>query len=46
MASRIVQNSLLSAISGGSTLIAGFASTVIVARLLGTTATGAIAPAT
>lgn len=46
MAGRIVQNSLLSAISGGATLFAGFISTILVARLLGVAATGAIAYAT
>jgi O-antigen/teichoic acid export membrane protein len=43
MASRIVQNSLLSAISGASTLLGGFVSTIIVARWLGVAATGGIA---
>jgi O-antigen/teichoic acid export membrane protein len=43
MASRIVQNSLLSAVAGGATLMAGFASTILVARLLGVAATGAVA---
>jgi O-antigen/teichoic acid export membrane protein len=46
MAGGIVKNSLLSAVAGAATLLGGLISTIVVARLLGVAATGAIAYAT